>query len=237
MNSYVPPVKRMVTSIMAIIRIPYIIGLSALLLLSTAYLGITYHGLHEQDFINALDDKDEKSALAALRQGVNPNTREPLPDPRNFSDWLEEHLRPRSRRYEQGHTALNLAILRGNSQRVLRALLDAGANPNADDPGGVTPLMTAANKGDIATLQLLLAYHADINLEDVQHQNALGYAAEMNHVRAARLLLEHHANPHAKGIGAWLTNMLQNQNRLAQWRRRYKPPEILNILQEARAKP
>ena len=240
MDSYVPPVRKWVTNIMAIIRIPYIIGLSAVLLLSTAYLGITYHDIHEQDFINDLENKDEKAALADLRRGVNPNTREPLPDPRNFSYWLEEHLKPHSLRYEQGHTALNLAIIRGNSQRVLRALLDAGANPNADDPGGVTPLMTAANKGDVATLQLLLDYHADINLEDIQHQNALGYAAEGNHVRAARLLLEHHANPHAKGIGAWLTNMLQSQNRFAQFakrRQRRKPPEILRVLQEARAKP
>ncbi len=228
----------MVTSIMAVIRIPYIIGLSALLLLSTAYLGITYHDIHEQEFINDIESKDEKAVLANLRRGVNPNAHEPLPNSPTFNQWLGEHLTPPTSPYrKQGSTALNLAISRGNSQRVLRALLEAGANPNADHSGGVTPLMTAAERGDIATIQLLLDYHANINQEDSQHQNALGYAAGMNHVQAARLLLEYHADPHAKGIGAWITYTLQIQNRYAQRRQRYKPPEALRILQEARAKP
>lgn len=223
---------------MAIIRIPYIIGLSALLLLSTAYLGITWHDIHEQDFINDLDNRDEKAALAALRRGANPNAREPLPDSPTFNQWLGEHLTLHSNQYQKkGDTALCIAIAKGNSTRVIRALLDAGANPNADVSGGVTPMMTAAEKGDTAAMQLLLDHHANINQEDEQNMSALLSAVARNNVRATRLLLERHADPHTKGIDIWLGKILPRFNPSARRRAFRKLPEALRILQEARAKP
>ncbi len=52
----------------------------------------------------------------------------------------------------QGHTPLHLAVGRGDLETV-RVLLDAGANPNAQDQDGVTPLTLAksyAGTGEIA---------------------------------------------------------------------------------------
>ena len=222
---------------MPIIRIPYIISLSAILLMSAAYLGVTWHDIHEQEFINDLENRNEKAALADLRRGVNPNAREPLPASTTFKQWLEEHTNPRLQPYrKQRDTALCIAIAKGNSPRVVRALLDAGANPNAAIAGGVTPLMTAADKGDMAALQLLLDHHANVNQEDDETMNALVYAAFKNNVRATRLLLERHADPHAKGLGNWLGKILPRFQPSGKRRALRKLPEALRILQEARGK-
>jgi ankyrin repeat protein/N-acetylneuraminic acid mutarotase len=57
-------------------------------------------------------------------------------------------------------------------KRMLKSLLDHGAQPNAQETDGSTPLLTAAARGDEAATALLLAAKPDINA-----QNKNGYSA------------------------------------------------------------
>ncbi len=59
-----------------------------------------------------------------------------------------------------------------------KALLDAGANPNAANPNGYTPLMMAAGYGDAAIVRLLLAHGANVRLADSHGATALDYARD-----------------------------------------------------------
>ena len=56
-------------------------------------------------------------------------------------------------------------------------LLDAGASPNAVDSLFRSPCMMAASRGDLPSLQAMVRHGGDLELRDLNHQNALHYAA------------------------------------------------------------
>lgn len=84
---------------------------------------------------------------------------------------------------------------------TLQLLIDRGADVNAscstfqNTPlqGGVTPLMTAAERGHTGVLQRLLASGADLQACDEQGRTALFYAAAPEAFLAFQLGLEHSA--------------------------------------------
>lgn len=64
-----------------------------------------------------------------------------------------------------------IGAVRGSNIKRLRELLAAGADPNVTGNGeglttGITPLMIAANRGDVETVKLLIAAGADLNARD-----------------------------------------------------------------------
>jgi ankyrin repeat protein len=65
----------------------------------------------------------------------------------------------------------------------VRALLEAGANPNVKQQAGYTPLHTAAHNNDAALAQLLLDHGADTSLTTDDGQTPLAMA-EGDEVRA-----------------------------------------------------
>ena len=69
-----------------------------------------------------------------------------------------------------GESALHLAA-EGDSG-ILETLLGAGANPNARDSGGVTPLMLAAAAGRSDGIDLLRAAGARLDMKDYQGSSA-----------------------------------------------------------------
>ena len=71
---------------------------------------------------------------------------------------------------DQGE-ALRLAASRGEVEAV-RALLDAGVDPDAANSYGATPLIVAANKGHLEVIKLLVAKGADVNRKDTFYQFA-----------------------------------------------------------------
>ena len=96
---------------------------------------------------------------------------------------------------EQGHdvnminkyegTALGAASRR---PEIVRYLLSKGANPNLTKEGGWTPLMYAANNGNVESLQLLLDAGADLTIVNSRGWNALQVAKEYKQKEAQKLI-------------------------------------------------
>lgn len=95
-----------------------------------------------------------------------------------------------------GKSPICYAAARGASRLVGR-LIEAGVDPNARYGGQLTALMWAAGYPDItpadhaaATVRLLIARHANLDLVDDRGRSALMIAAALNRFETARALLE-----------------------------------------------
>jgi hypothetical protein len=83
------------------------------------------------------------------------------------------------------------ALARAPDARTASALLDAGANPNAPDKAGYTPLMLAAADGRVDVVRLLISRHASLNEHNrTDHRTALAVAAANAHDEIAQILRE-----------------------------------------------
>ena len=121
---------------------------------------------------------------------------------------------------QREQTALMLAVA-GKHSEVVRVLVDYGADVNArsristlDTPvrsptyfpdvhfptttGGFTPLLFAAQQGDIESARILLEAGANVNYATSEDGSALVVAAASGHEKLALFLLEHDADPDAK---------------------------------------
>src|SRR5262249_40520457 len=91
-------------------------------------------------------------------------------------------------------TPLHLAALVKDGAGVARALLDAGAEPNAKSAFHVTPLMYAAWTGN-DIVSTLMKFDADATCIGLHGENALGTAAWNGFATAVDLMLEAGAHP------------------------------------------
>ncbi|EGZ11437.1 hypothetical protein PHYSODRAFT_436245, partial [Phytophthora sojae] len=72
---------------------------------------------------------------------------------------------------------------------ALKVPVEYGADANAQDSTGQTPLMLAAQKGDSEAVALLLSCGVDVDIRDKTRQTALGYASINGHRRVHELIL------------------------------------------------
>jgi len=87
-------------------------------------------------------------------------------------------------------TALHYAV--GNGQyNIAKLLLNNGADKNAVDNHGVTPILLAAGK-DLAMLQLLLDHKANIQAVDKNYNTVLHYATKSGRSKVVQKLIEEH---------------------------------------------
>lgn len=86
-----------------------------------------------------------------------------------------------------GNTALHAAVA-GKRQPLVELLVEAGADPNATDAGGWTPLALAAHEGEVATVRYLLAHGADPTIANAAGDTPLAIAERAGR-RAAEDLL------------------------------------------------
>jgi ankyrin repeat protein len=97
-----------------------------------------------------------------------------------------------------GVTPLHLAAANG-SAATMRLLLDKRADVNAATAAGVTPLMEAARGGSVDAVGLLVAGGANVNArEHARGQTALMWAVSRQHPEIVKVLLENHADVHAR---------------------------------------
>jgi len=82
----------------------------------------------------------------------------------------------------------------------LSELLDAGANPNAEDSWACTLLHTAASQGDLKITNLLLKHDANVNSSDAWHETPLHMAARACHTDVCKLLVEWKAEVNAMNL-------------------------------------
>ena len=75
--------------------------------------------------------------------------------------------------------------IRSEIQRIIKT----GVNINAKDNDGWTPLMIAADKGDVETVRLLIELGADVNLLNSDGETALMLTAFCNNIKTSKLLV------------------------------------------------
>src|SRR5436190_1859216 len=77
-------------------------------------------------------------------------------------------------------TPLDLACANGNAA-MIRVLLDAGADPNALDPGGEPALWAAIRSGTLDAVKVLLDRGSVLDFKDSSQQNGLMLAVRENY--------------------------------------------------------
>jgi ankyrin repeat protein len=82
-----------------------------------------------------------------------------------------------------------MSLARKGDKRRVALLLDVGANANAADTDGQTPLLLASGRGHAAVVEMLLRNGADVDAEDARGRTALHHATAGQHLDVMRLLL------------------------------------------------
>ena len=85
-------------------------------------------------------------------------------------------------------TALHSAVADGGDPRIAKALVAAGADVNAKQRHGWTPLHGAAHSGDRELVELLLARGADPEVKHQEGKTALDLAREKGHAAVVNVL-------------------------------------------------
>ena len=102
------------------------------------------------------------------------------------------------------HSTMLHVAMQWGSLEVVHLLLDYGANINARDENGQTPLRRAMDnikdsmEDHFLAMLLLLGHGADVDALDNDHSTPLNMASYFGSVKAARLLLEYGASIHSQ---------------------------------------
>ncbi|XP_026195094.1 kinase D-interacting substrate of 220 kDa B isoform X2 [Anabas testudineus] len=90
---------------------------------------------------------------------------------------------------------------------AMKAHLDKFRDVDSRSDNGQTPLMVAAEQGNLDIVQELIRRGANVNLDDVDCWTALISAAKEGHIEVVRELLENNANLEHRDMGGWTALM------------------------------
>ncbi|KAL8792738.1 MAG: hypothetical protein Q9195_004625 [Heterodermia aff. obscurata] len=96
-------------------------------------------------------------------------------------------------------TALQKASAYGHNS-IMQRLLDLGADVNAQDEYGRSPIHDAYSRGHESSIQILLDHGADVNIRDCTGGSALHRASSPGHKFSMEMLLDHGADINARNI-------------------------------------
>ena len=106
-----------------------------------------------------------------------------------------------------------ITAIRHKDVRHVHTLLSEGVNVNERDEGDEqTPLMWAAQVGDLSIVQVLLHYKVDVNAIDDSRNSALMLAQRKGHTAIARLLMQRGARGTVTSAGANYATVAASQN-------------------------
>lgn len=173
------------------------------------------------------DTKDREGATALMYAAANGDI--------DCVRLLLEHGADVNTKDKYGGTALNSAAgglvnrESGNHADVIRLLVERGADVNAQAYGDSwTPLMRAAQKGNLDIVRFLVEHGANVNAEAEYRRTALMDAVQDAPIEVIKFLLEHGADPsiEMEGPGGTALSLAEHMNR----------PEVVKLLKEAGAK-
>ncbi len=104
-------------------------------------------------------------------------------------------------------TSLSDAVLYGDV-KAAQSLIASGADVNAFDATGMTPLMIAASEGKTAIAELLIQAGADVKLAGQDGTTALMRAASANRIDILKLLMTKGADVNMKNTGGMTALMV-----------------------------
>lgn len=99
-----------------------------------------------------------------------------------------------------GSTAMHYAAQSDNSICIFQLLLDHGADINARDGYGQTPLSLMASYGQTDAVRFLLRHGAQVNVKDQDGTMALMYAANSHYIDILKALLASGAEVNARDL-------------------------------------
>ena len=120
--------------------------------------------------------------------------------PRQFSPCASLAAGPRSSRSPTPSSY--------GQRAVVETLIKGGADVNAPDESGLTPLALAAMQGQTAIARLLIAAKADVNEASSDGTTPLMRAASANHGETVRLLIASGADVNARNAGGMTALMV-----------------------------
>ncbi|CAF0952331.1 unnamed protein product, partial [Brachionus calyciflorus] len=113
------------------------------------------------------------------------------------TEIAEESQRPRTqsanrrvRKNDKGETALHLAVMNNDIEKIKDLLNDPLTDINAKDYAGWTPLHEAVNKDNIEIMKILIEHNANINAGGYQNNTPLHEASLNKRYDSIKLLLE-----------------------------------------------
>jgi ankyrin repeat protein len=174
-----------------------------------------------RQLIAALAHGDDKQALVLVNEGADPNTHTtPTPAlslPELIRQWLhrspqpvnasqtafslvcgaywndtgrEENVQERDKRFDEYVAQRH----RPDDTHLAQAMLRHGANVNAKDNDGITPLIWATRVHRTNTVSLLLAHGANVNVKNKDGETPLFTTVRSGYSDIMDLLLAHKAN-------------------------------------------
>ena len=127
---------------------------------------------------------------AALLVGCGESQQSAPPAETKPVEPITEAAKPEPPTAKAPDISIHIAAMTGNIEAV-KQHLTAGADVNAKDDNGYTPLLHAAATDQKEIVELLIANDADVNAKDVNGKTPLDLANLEEHTETADLLRNH----------------------------------------------
>ncbi|MDF1539773.1 MAG: ankyrin repeat domain-containing protein [Candidatus Thorarchaeota archaeon] len=130
---------------------------------------------------------------------------------RLLDDFRTKQVKPSTSSLESGTASLLESSENGDLEGAVAAI-ESGANVNATDGRGMTPLLWASLRGHLEIVEYLLDHGADIKKTNTAEWTALMEASLEGHAEIVKLLIERGANVNARTFVSGTALMFSSGN-------------------------